>query len=165
MSNMVYLLCSLPSLNFAQVPPISFDEFYQDSQKQLSKKDFSMLETVDLRQMDSDEQGKLKHFARLHADLLGDMTELRKAKTEKRPVRLAHLPKSAADVNPLEREKQIMRWQWERLDDLEAGKTFSLVNVLVYKLKLQILHRLQSMEAESGKQVFESVINDAKRKG
>ena len=124
-----------------------------------------MLETVDLRQMDSDDQGKLKHFARLYTDLLGDITELRNAKTEKRPVRLAHLPKSLADVNPLEREKQIMHWQWGRLDELEAGNTFSLVNVLVYKLRLQILHRLQSMEPESGKQVFESVINDAKTKG
>lgn len=165
MSNMVYLLCSLPSLNFAQVPPISLDEFYHDAEKQLSSKHFSMLERVDLRQMDSDEHGKLKDFAQLYQDLLGDITELRTAKTEKRPVRLAHLPKSLADGNPLEREKQIMRWQWDRLDDLEAGNTFSLVNVLVYKLRLQILDRLQSMEPERGSQVFESVINDAKTKG
>lgn len=165
MSNMVYLLCSLPSLNFVQVPPISFDDFYYDSKKQLSKKHFRMLETVDLKEMDSDEKGKLKHFTGLYSDLIGDLTEMRNAKAEKRPTRLAHLPQSVTELNPLDREKQIMRWQWDRLDDLEAGNTFTLVNLFVYKLKLQILHRLHSMEPDRGRQVFESVINDAKKKG
>lgn len=165
MSNMVYLLCSLPSLNFRQVPPISFDDFCNDSQKQLSKKHFRMLETVDLKEMDSDEEGKLKHFTDLYADLIGDLTEMRNAKAEKRPPRLAYLPQSVTELNPLEREKQIMRWQWERLDDIEVGNTFTLVNLFVYKLKLQILHRLHSLEPDRGRQVFESVINDAKKKG
>ena len=163
MSNMVYLLCSLPSLTFGQAPPISFEEFYSDSQKQLSSGHFKMLEEISLRRIHPAAKGKLKSISELNAGLQNDLGEIRKAKVEKRHANLAHLPKAVNGLNPLEREKQIMQWQWEELNDLEAGSTFSIINVLVYKLKLQILIRMNSFAQEEGVKVLASVINGAQK--
>ncbi len=164
MSNMVYLLCSLPSLTFGQVPPISFDEFYRDSQEQLSSKHFKILEEADLRGIDPATKGKLKNISGLNARRQNDLGEIRSAKAEKRHPNLAYLPKTVNGLNPLDREKRILQWQWEELDDMETGRTFSLINVLVYKLKLQILIRMDSFNQEQGAKVMASVVNGAQRK-
>ncbi len=163
MSNMVYLLCSLPSLTFGQAPPISFEEFYSDSQKQLSSRHLEMLEEVSIRSINPAAKGKLKSISQLNTGLQNDLGEIRKAKVEKRHANLAHLPKAVNELNPLEREKQIMQWLWEELNDLEAGSTFSIINVLVYKLKLQILIRMNSFDQEEGAKVLASVVNGAQR--
>jgi hypothetical protein len=52
-----------------------------------------------------------------------------------------------------------MQWLWEKLDAIAAGNTFTLSEVIVYKLQLQLLKRLQSFTAERGINVLESVIN------
>jgi hypothetical protein len=158
---MVYLLCSLPSLTFGQAPPLSFEEFYSDSKKQLSSKHFKMLEEADTQKIDPGAKGKLQRIFGLNTRLQNDLEEIRDAKTEKRHPNLAHLPKSVTGSNPLEREKQIMQWQWEQLEAIESGSTFAFINVLVYKLKLQILIRMDSFNREQGAKVLASVVNGA----
>jgi hypothetical protein len=92
-------------------------------------------------------------------DLQKDLTEIRKARTENKQTLPANLPASLLEANPLDREIQIMQWLWEKLDAIAAGKTFTLSEVIVYKLQLQLLKRLQSFTAERGINVLESVIN------
>ena len=162
MSNMVYLMTSLPSLTFGQVPPISMDEFKDDAKKQLSKRHYKVLESVDIQKLKTN-SGK-KNIALLLKEVQKDLSEAREAKAENRQAKLGRLPKNVFVGNPLEREKKIMQWQWDELTDIEAGKTFSLTEVLVYKLKLQILDRMNSFDDEKGTQVIESVVNPAKNK-
>ncbi len=160
MSSMVYLMCSLPSLTYGQVPPISLDEFNADAQKQLSKKHFKALEAVDIRQ--TDEQAKdlsKKSIRDMLSEVQEDLLEIRKARSENRQPKLERLSNVAIAANPLEREKQIMQSQWEELSSIEAGKTFTLTEVMVYKLKLQILSRMHSFNAEQGALVLASVVD------
>lgn len=160
MSNMVYLICSLPSLTFGQVPPISLEEFAVDTRNQLSKKHFALVEAANIQKMNSDKQkGKLASVGAMMSDLQQDISEIRNAKAQKRNPSLARLPKTILGSNPLERERQIMQWQWEELDSIESGETFTLIQVMVYKLKLQILSRLNSFSVERGSQVLASVVN------
>ena len=163
MSNVVYLMCSLPSLTFGQFPPISFDEFLQDAKKQLSVKSCNRLEAVDIKEAAAEmAKGELKAFIGMLGDVQEDLYEIRKAKAQNRNANLVSLPKAILDKNPLEREKLIMQWQWEELDAIESGETFTLTEVLVYKLKLQILCRLHSFNFERGSMVLASVINPSK---
>ncbi|MBR8537415.1 DUF2764 family protein [Carboxylicivirga sediminis] len=165
MSNLVYLMCSLPSLKFGQAPPITMDEFTEDARNQLSAKHFKKLEPVDIYQA-TDSEGKvsLKSIAVMLDDMKEDMAELREAKAQKRTPNLMRLPVTVVHANPLEREKQIMRWQWEELDSIQAGESFTLTEVMVYKLRLQILNRLNSFDKERGSQVLASVVNPPKKK-
>ena len=163
MSNMVYLMTSLPSLSFGQVPPISIDEFNRDAKSQLSASHFKKVESVDIQKMDAT-KGGMKSITFLLNEIQHDLSEIRSAKAEKRQPKLERLPKRVITGNPLEREEQIMKWQWEELDTIEAGKTFTLTEVLVYKLKLQIISRLHSFDKEKGAQVLASVVNPSKNK-
>ncbi len=164
MSNLVYLMCSLPSLKFGQVPPITIDEFTNDAKEQLSAKHFKQLELVDIYQA-ADLEGKvgLKSIGIMLGELQEDITEIRTAKAQKRTPNLDRLPQTVVNANPLEREKLIMRWQWEELNTIQAGEVFTLTEVMVYKLQLQILNRLNSFNKESGSKILASVVNPSKK--
>ncbi|MCT4648333.1 MAG: DUF2764 domain-containing protein [Carboxylicivirga sp.] len=165
MSNLVYLMSSLPSLKFGEAPPITMEEFTNDAKDQLSAKHFKQLEPLDIFQS-ADSEGKvgLKSIGTMLGELQEDITEIRTAKAQRRTPNLARLPLAVVNANPLEREKLIMRWQWEELDTIQAGKMFSLTDVMVYKLRLQILNRLNSFDKERGSQVLASVVNPPKKK-
>ena len=163
MSNMVYLMCSLPSLTYGQVPPVSINEFNNDAKSQLSATHYKLLELVDIQKMDeSDSKRGLKSIVTLLDDVKHDLFEIRNAKVHNRQAKLERIPQKVIAGNPLEREKQIMRWQWEELDSIESGKTFTLTEVMVYKLKLQILCRMDSFHEEDGAKVLASVVNPSK---
>ena len=160
---MVYLMTSLPSLTFGQAPPISIDEFHEDAKNQLSSRHYKMVESVNIQKMIAKDSGS-KSIATLLEDVQNDLSEFRSAKLEKRQARYNRMPQTVLNGNPLEREKKIMQWQWEELDSIETGKTFTLTEVLVYKLKLQIVTRLHSFSKTKGEQVMESVVNPSKKK-
>lgn len=163
MANVVYLISSLPALSFAQVPPIKLDEFTNDAQAQLSSKDFARLQSIDLRTIDAAcEPNDLMDFHDMMADVRQDIIAIRKAKAQNQSPALMNLPQSLVGLNPLEREKQIMQWQWDRLSAIETGETFTFIEVMVYKLKLQILCRLHSFDVERGMQVLSSVVDPPK---
>jgi len=124
MSNLVYLMCSLPSLSFDQAPPITMEEFTQDAKNQLSAKHFKKLEPVDIyKSTDSEGKVGLKSISVMLGEMQKDISEIRAAKTQKRTPGLQRLPQAIINANPLEREKLIMRWQWEELDTIQGLQT------------------------------------------
>lgn len=161
MSNMVYLMTSLPSLTFGQKPPISMDEFNEDAKNQLSTRHFKKLALVDMQLLEA-KKGGIKSVAALVNDVKHDLNEVRNAKLQNRQAKFGRLPKAVFSGNPLKREEKILNWQWEELGTIEAGKTFTLTEVMVYKLKLQILLRLHSFDKDKGAKVLESVVNPTK---
>ncbi|MCL3782198.1 DUF2764 family protein [Prolixibacteraceae bacterium JC049] len=163
MSSMVYLMTSLPSLTFGQVPPISIDEFNHDAKSQLSARHYRLLESVDIQKMNESEV-KESSIASLFSELQEDLTEIRNARTEKRQPSLGRLPKAVISGNPLQREENIIKWQWEELDTIEVGKTFTFTEVLVYKLKLQLLIRMNSFNEARGAEILASVVDPQKNK-
>jgi len=165
MLNEVYLMSSLPSLSFGQTPPIAFEEFNHMAKSELSARSFKVLEQVSMRGMDGkSSKTKLKSMNKMQSGLLKDISEIRNSRTEKRQVSLALLPDTVLEVNPLDREMQIMQWQWENLDALVSGKSFTLTDVIIYKLKLQLLFRMHSFSIERGECVLDSVVNPDKKK-
>lgn len=162
MSNVVYLISSLPSLTFGQSPPISLDDFHSEAKEQLSSKNFKKLRALDLKNISDTGPGALKKFIEVIKQLQTDLTEIRNAKTNERSPVVTTLPKAVIEQNPLERQKSIMKWQWEQLTNIDSGETFTFTEALVYKLKLQILHRLHSFNAEKGKEILESVVEPSK---
>jgi hypothetical protein len=158
MSNVVYLISSLPALTFGQSPPISLDTFHAEAEEQLSSKSFKTLRELDLKNNIVEEPGKLKGFAELIDQQKVDLLEIRNARENERSPEVITLSKSLLKKNPLEREKSILKWQWDQLTNIDSGESFTVTEVLVYKLKLQILHRLSSFNEEKGMKMLKSVI-------
>lgn len=162
MSNMVYLMTSLPSLTLGEVPPITIDEFNNDAKRFLSSRHFKAVQSVDIQKMNS--KVGVKSISSLLKSIKEDLSEIREAKVQNRQAKPERMPNSLLRGNPLEREKNIMQWQWEELQDIEAGKIFTLTEVLVYKLKLQLVERLHSFDKNNGAEVLASVVNPGKNK-
>ncbi|MFV0590879.1 MAG: DUF2764 family protein [Draconibacterium sp.] len=159
---MVYLMTSLPSLSLGETPPITLDEFNDDAKKQLSARHFKMLESTDIQKLNSNVG--VKSISSFLQNIQEDLLEVRNAKTQKRKSRTDHLPDTVLKGNPFEREMNILQWQWNQLLDIEAGKTFTLTEVLVYKLKLQIVSRVHSFNKEKGAEILASVVNPKKNR-
>ncbi len=159
--NVVYLISSLPSLTFGQSPPISLENFHNEAKEQLSSKKFEKLLKLDLKNINHETPRSLNRFIEAIEKLHTDFVEIRNAKANERSLKLTTLSKVMIEQNPLEREKSIMKWQWEQLTNIDVGETFTFTEVLVYKLKLQILHRLHSFQPEKGREILESVVEQA----
>jgi len=165
MLNEVYLMSSLPSLSFNQTPPMALEEFRNMAKSELPARSFKVLDQVSMRDMvGKGRKTKLKSLSKMHSGLLKDISEIRNSRTEKRQASLAHLPATVLELNPLDREIQIIQWQWENLDALVSGKSFTLTDVIIYKLKLQLLFRMHSFSIERGECVLDSVVNPDKKK-
>ncbi len=157
-------MSSLPSLTFGHIPPISLSEFNNDAKNQLSAKHFKMLKTVDVLGNKGNDTLGLKSVNSMLESVNRDLSEVRKAKVQNRQPSLERLPVSVLSGNPLQREKQIMQYMWEELDSIESGKTFTMTEVMVYKLKLQILSRIHSFDIKRGAEVLASLVNPTKKK-
>jgi hypothetical protein len=163
MSNVVYLISSLPALAFGQSPPISIDTFLCEAEEQLSVKNFEILRELDLKNYNIAAPGKLKSFAELLEQQKADLLEIRNANENERIPEILTLSKSLLKKNPLEREKSIMKWQWDQLTNIDSGESFTITEVFVYKLKLQILHRLNSFSEDRGIEILKSVVEPPKK--
>lgn len=165
MGSLVYLISSIPALNFDQTPPISMKVFLNDANRELSKKQFQLLEKLSLQHIKEIKvRGKLRQFINSLHGLNEDIAEIRNAREQGRNPVLTALTSMFMEKNPLEREKHLMKWQWDELTDIEADQYFTFTKVLIYKLKLQILYRLQSFNQQKGEQVLHSIIGPSKRK-
>ena len=161
----VYLMCSLPSLSFGQSPPITFEEFKDMARSQVSAMQDKMLEQMSMQDMeDEGRKPRLKKVKDMQEGLKKDLIEIRKARAARRQPKPDHLPGSVLEENPLNRELQILLWQWEKLEAMTVGKSFTLADVIVYKMKLQLLFRIQSFKAERGAAVMASVFKPSKKK-
>jgi hypothetical protein len=64
--------------------------------------------------------------------------------------------------NLLEREKQLDQIKWDKLDDLTTFDYFSIEVVMAYMFKTGILERWQKLDKETGKKIFNQLIQDLK---
>jgi len=160
MLSAVYLISSLPTLYFGQKPPISMEEFMHDIHGQLSKKNIEKVKNINIQSLNKDDaNSKLNSMVALQNDIQCDLELIRKAKRDNNAPNPKSLSKTVVDSNPLEREELLMKLQWDALSSIEFGESFTLTEIMIYKLKLQILERLYSFNTEKGKAVFDSVVN------
>jgi hypothetical protein len=68
------------------------------------------------------------------------------------------LEKLFGQGTPLEKEIQIMKYQWEKLDELSRGHYTDLEALITYKIKLLILLRWWSFHVEKGFENFTRMV-------
>ncbi|MFW6227575.1 MAG: DUF2764 family protein [Bacteroidota bacterium] len=162
MSNVVYLISSLPSLTYGQPAPISLESFMLQASFQLSESTFKKLENLDVRKLSrAKDYGNLSSAISLSEDIEADKLEIRSAKRQSRTPNIITLPDKIMEKNPLELEKYLMKILWDELDSIDDMEHFTATEVFVYKLKLQILERLDSFDKEKGLEILDKVVYPA----
>ncbi|MBN1834497.1 MAG: DUF2764 family protein [Spirochaetales bacterium] len=170
MTQYYYLVASLPLLFFDSQRPPALDSFLQACRENLHPRDVRVLEAVSLSALELT-RPSCAALDRWRTWETGLRNELVKARAKSRGLDPeGHLREgeqivAAAEVareafgqeTPSAAEQVLDRARWDYLDELEAGHYFDLERLVVYYLRLQILHRRALFDVEAGRAAFEQI--------
>jgi hypothetical protein len=156
--------------------PTALDSFVALCGEHLSSRDFRIVESASISDLAarSPSCAVLDRWRSWETALRNELVKLRAKARGLDPER--HLREgteivSVADVArgvfaqelPLAAEQELNRARWGILDELEEGHYFDLEKVVVYHLRLQILHRKGLLDVESGTAAFEGIYRQITR--
>lgn len=180
MDNYAYLMASLPMvfLDSEEVPTIN--EFLDSAKSSLTQKDMELLMqfgvspsqellqscNIDVLKMWLEFDIGLKNeIARARAQKLGFEAEKYILRDEKTGADFSGNPNvsdiarnAIANSSPLSAEIFLLEERWKLLDDIEIGRFFDIVRVIVFYLKLQIVLKRKNLQnLEKGRQNYQEI--------
>lgn len=172
MSNYYYLTASLPMLAFKEKSPLSIQKFIETCSRLVKREDFL---TIRNALLNNSSKTKVSNptLLKWHKFEYGLRNELVKLRTQGKgldTLQYLHqefsnpfLAEKAREIieaeNPFKAEMIFNRMLWDQCDELETGQMFNLAFLIIYHLKLQILERIISFNAEKGRQKVESIVS------
>jgi hypothetical protein len=171
-----YLVASLPMLFFDSERAPTLDAFLQLCAEHLSPGDFRLVEAASIAVLERRRPscGVLERWRTWETALRNELVRLRAKARGVDPER--HLRESGdvvavtgiargafAQELPLAAELSLDRARWEFLDELEEGHHFDVEKVVIYHLRLQILHRRAFFQVETGTEAFGAVYEKVTR--
>lgn len=165
--NCYYLMSSLPSLTFEKVPPMSSKALLDRCRGQLSPAEMKQVELagegggthIILQRWREWDAGLRNTLAGLRAQKLGWQGREHVRNLPTANTSFTWLSAAIEAQNPMEAEQILDRARWRFLNDLEAGDRFSLVGVLIYRLKLQLLERWVRFDQAKGEAILADIMN------
>ena len=167
-----YVITSLPYLSLSEGPHIRRNDFLASCKNYLKRTDFDMLETVSLFDVEGNDvtPGVIRRFFRWERGIRNVLVRLRAKSTGLEPDEFirdeivdhsqALLAEEAFNANsPLVAEEILNKARWRYLDELEFGHYFDIERLVVYFVKLQILERISSFDAEEGRERLNAIIS------
>lgn len=124
-------------------------------QKFLPSSTFSDFQKIDLRKIHEPEfqESKsiiLSSFSKFMLDMKNEIRDLRISQKENDEKASSRIGKLIGEGTPLEKEVHLMKYQWEKLEELSVGHFANLEALVTYKIKLMILSRWWSFDLERG---------------
>jgi len=171
-----YLMSSLPNLSFVNTKEyrkrvIGLLEKYEgpdasdmsiikivdrEAEKFLPASDFQVFKSMHLNNIHEKSFQTsgikiLSSFSKSMYELKKQLKVLRTADKDKiKSISLGHIESLISAANPLEKEVQLMRYQWNILEDLSADHFSDMEAVFSYKLKMLLLLRWWSFDEKAG---------------
>lgn len=166
--SVIYLLSSLPSLEFGGEAPFPVEELRRryEGIEGVSLSDFDAVVagTQGSHPFTVDYANVLTEIKNITAAARAAKWESGEAKVSERSYMGCHvaLRQKLAEAmniqNPLERELALERARWQMADELAGIDHFSEAKIYAYIVKLQINNRLASLNVEAGKAAVEDFI-------
>lgn len=172
MSNYYYLSASLPLLLFFHGEPvIHYNDFLDDCQRLLSKKDYIQIHNASLNAEYVFDEGSetLQKWQKINITIHNHLVKKRAKRLGISPEPYLHTEYNEIPVSeylevileggsPLTNEIHIMEFQWKILDELESEHLFDLDFLIVYSLKLQIIERKISFNRDIGQVRLQTIL-------
>jgi hypothetical protein len=154
-----YLMAQLPGLRFGREPRISISAYLSETEKWLGRKAAATIRRAAIFDLSGEPGGCgiLDRFKSFERSFRTELAAWRQARLEGREIRTSFPSGLVKEGNPLEVERRLLLWRWDRLEEEEQGHDFDLEAAVVYHLKLQILARLAVYDAERGLQTFRNL--------
>jgi hypothetical protein len=158
MDKYFYLITQLPGINFDEPAPITLYNFLEEAKKWLTQKHFRTLKRVIDGEIAAASSSALSAFKAFSQSLQNDIYQYRLAKRRQQDYKPVVVPAHIFKIdNPLEREKHLMKLQWDFLDNLASDHHFDIEAVIIYALKLKILERLKQFDKQQGAEIYQSI--------
>ncbi|MGR3294566.1 MAG: DUF2764 family protein [Candidatus Scalindua sp.] len=167
-----YVITSLPYLSLSEVPHIRKDDFLANCKSYLKRTDFNMLESVILFDAEGNDvpPGVIRHFFRWERGIRNVLVRLRAKSLGLEPDEFIRdeivdhsqtlLAEQAFNADsPLMAEEILNKARWRYLDELEFGHYFDVERLVIFFLKLQILERISSFNAEAGSERLNAIVS------
>ena len=181
-----YLMSSLPNLSFRQTEEtkgqvLSLLKKYagntagtlspleildSEAQKYLSASDFAIFQKISLNNIHEEafrnhRSKVLTAFSNFIFELKDSLKKWRIAQKEGQKKAINHKFESiTAEGTPLEKEIRMMKYQWDKLEELSIGHFADFDALVIYKMKLMILLRWWSFNVEKGMAHFTQITSN-----
>ena len=163
MASYYYLISSLPTLSADGDMPFSYSEFLRLCQSNVSEETYRLLEDLTVS---SSKGPLLDEWGAFYTSLSKELSSQRSARLgksyaavyDKDPISAAAVSAALAAKDPLAAEQILLGYEFDQLDMLVGLHSFDDYVLFGYALKLKLLERLNSFEAEKGKTEFNYIL-------
>ncbi len=173
MAEHYYLISSLPMLSLDKGLPFSYAEFMKICKDHLSKAEYAELESAVL-EASGDPKSPLMKKWKAYLEKVGSALKVQRMKklgwnggdvmqVGNDPALFERIQRAVEIMNPLDGEKEILAIYFDFLQSNSSLSPFSMDNLLLYALKLQILERLGSFDQEKGRVEFRRLFSDLQK--
>jgi hypothetical protein len=154
-----YLVAQLPGLRFGREPGLTPAGFLAEAGKWLSRSALETIRGTALFDRSDEPAGcaLLDRFKAFERSFREELRAWRRARLEGRELRTSFPAGLVRDGDPLEIERRLLGYRWDRLEEEELGHHFDLEVLVVYHLKLQILARLTAYDAARGLEAYRTL--------
>ncbi|MBR3393516.1 MAG: DUF2764 family protein [Eubacterium sp.] len=169
MASYYYLIASLPTLNSDDDMPMTYEEFLQNCQGNVSEETYKRLESLTLS---SSEGPLLKEWAATYGMLIKELNSQRSMALgkpypsgfDKDGTNTQMVTAALSAKTPLESEQILLDYEFELLDTLVGLHQFDDYVLFGYALKLKLLERRSCFEKEKGQAEFQHLFDQVQQR-
>lgn len=151
----IYLISSLPMLQFGMKPPFSLGRFLKLCEGKISAEDFSLLEKVSISgdYIEGSPFSTLQRWRIFDTALRNELVRIRAGRLQRDPEKYLHhdgytdpsiariAMNAHRNLSILEAERMLDEERWRMLDELSFSHYFDIDFLVIYAYKLLILMR------------------------
>ena len=169
MASYYYLISSLPDLRTDGDMPMTYDEFLDMCQSNVSESKYELLKNLTLS---SEEGPLLKEWSAFYKNLMGELNYQRSMSLgrpyltsyDKDSVIAQVAGAAMAAKNPLEAEKILLECEFDNLDSLVGLHTFDDRYLFGYAIKLKLLERQSCFVQSKGQKEFKRLFDQVQQR-
>ena len=169
MASYYYLISSLPDLRTYGDMPMTYDEFLDMCQSNVSESKYELLKNLTLS---SEEGPLLKEWSAFYKNLMGELNYQRSVSLgrpyltsyDKDSVIAQVAGAAMAAKNPLEAEKILLECEFDNLDSLVGLHTFDDRYLFGYAIKLKLLERQSCFVQSKGQKEFKRLFDQVQQR-
>ena len=177
----IYLISSLPMLQFGMRPPFSYTRFIQLCEGFIMEKEVAVLESLPeatTQPYTGEIKSTLEKWYEFDRDIRNELVKIRASRMKIDP--LLYLRPDDGYVEPyithialhshrnpsvLEGERILDQERWNKLEEIARGHFFDFDFLIVYALKLMLLLRWEAIRLAEPAALLDNVLNQGEQQG
>lgn len=168
--DLFYFLSTLPMLRWGEKPPMSYADFLAGCREALGDAEAVWLARVSLTPGAAPATALAARWQEKETFLRNVLAEQRASRrrqsaarwlrptTELSPGERKRIEDAMSQATTWEREQALDQLRWQCLDDLGVGHVFDVTLLEIYALRLRLLEKQQSRQAEPGREAFAALV-------